>query len=234
VQILSLMLLVLVAVPHLLFMRHPPSLDRPKHDEEAPSSVSGVPLRTALHTSMFWKLTIGFGIQSFASTVVAAFMIAYLIERGDSAGFASAAAGGIGAAQVMARILTSMFGRRFSQVALAAMMFALQMVAVIVLLLWDSNLGVATAVLLLGAGRGALTLIRPILLADAFGLRYFGSISGTQYSINTAFGAIAPVSVGVAYGFVESYQPIMWAMAILAFLSAVVVLGARPGSGTGH
>ncbi|MEJ7837177.1 MAG: MFS transporter [Thermomicrobiales bacterium] len=231
VQILAILILVLAFLPHLLFLRNPPPRPAPKPTTSAsPNAHDGLPLRSALRNSNFWRMTTGFGLQSFASTAVAAFMIAYLLERGDGAGFAAAAAGGIGAAQVVARIFTTIFGRRYSQIVLAAMMLALQTLAVLVLLLWQDKIGVAIAVLLLGAGRGALTLIRPILLADTFGLRYFASISGAQSSILSACGAIAPVSVGIAYGILASYEPIMWTMAALSLTSAIALFSARAPS----
>ena len=227
-QLLALTMLVLTFLPHLFFLRNPPDRVTPYPGDVSSIAQTGLTLRDAVRHTGFWRMTAGFGIQSFSSTAVAAFMIAYLTERGDSAGFAAAAAGAIGAAQVVARIFTTIFGRRFSQIALASMMLAMQTAAILVLLLWQDRIGVVVAVLLLGGGRGALTLIRPVLLVDTFGLRYFASISGTQSSILVACGAIAPVSVGVAYGVIDSYEPIMWVMAGLAMLSAVAMFTARP------
>lgn len=228
VMILAGLLFTLTLLPHLFLLKHPPPpADHPPRDG-ATTGARGLTLRDATRSPAFWRMTAGFGIQSFASTSVAAFMIAYLTERGDSVEFAAAATGGIGAAQVVARIFTSLFGRRFSQVTLAAIMLAMQTAAILVLLLLRNPVGVILAVLLLGGGRGALTLIRPVLIADAFGLRAFASISGSQSSILSVCGAIAPVSVGVAYGLTDSYTPIMWAMAALATLSALIMFTARP------
>ena len=61
-------------------------------------------------------------------------LIPYLTERGDGAGFAAAATGLIGAAQVGARVVATVFGGRLSQVALTALVFALQAVALVVLI----------------------------------------------------------------------------------------------------
>jgi cyanate permease len=228
VRILAILLLVLTFLPHLFFLKHPPAPARHAAGASPGTIDSGLSLRDALRNSGFWRMTGAFGIQAFSSTSVAAFMIAYLTQRGDSAGFAAAAAGGIGAAQVVARIFTTIFGRRFSQIALASMMLALQTAAIFILILWDSRWGIGLAVLLLGGGRGALTLIRPVLIGETFGLRYFASISGTQSSILVACGAIAPVSVGVAYSLTNDYEPIMWAMGGLAMLSAIAMFTARP------
>jgi hypothetical protein len=151
-------------------------------------------------------------------------MIAYLTERGGSAEFAAAATGAIGAAQVVARIFTTIFGRKFSQPALAAMMFGLQTLAVVTLVLWQQPAGVLLSVLLLGGGRGALTLIRPVMLADIFGLDSYAAISGTQNAIMVIANAIAPVSVGIAYGMLDTYEPVMWFMGCCSLLSAIMML----------
>ena len=227
-QVLALTMLFLTFLPHLLFLRNPPKRGEPAADGTVAPAVDGLTLRDALRNDSFWRMTAAFAVTSFSSTSVAAFMIAFLTERGDGVEFAAVATGAIGAAQVVARIFTTVFGRRFSAITLAAAMLGMQTTAILVLLLWNDRIGVVVAVLLLGGGRGALTLIRPVLLADAFGLRYFASISGTQSSITSVFGAIAPVSVGVAYGFTGNYEPIMWVMAVLAMVSAVMMFTARP------
>jgi cyanate permease len=224
VQALAIMVLVFAALPHLIFLRKPPDPPPEKLTHDGLVESPGTTLHEALRKPVFWWMTGGFAMQWFAATSVAVFMIAYLTERGGSAGFAAAATGAIGAAQVVSRIFTTIFGRRFSQPALAAMMFALQTLSVAILILWQAPGGVLLAVLLLGGGRGALTLIRPILLADAFGLRNYAAISGTQNAIMVTANAIAPVSVGLAYGLLDSYEPIMWFMAACSAIAAVTMI----------
>jgi cyanate permease len=219
-------------LPHLLFLRNAPRQRLETDTENVNTATAGMTLRETMRIPAFWWMTAGFGLQWFAATSVAAFMIPYLTERGDGVEFAAAATGAIGAAQVMARIFTTIFGRRFSQVALAATMLAAQTLAVVVLLTWQSPVGVIIAVILLGGGRGAVTLIRPVLIGERFGYRAFGAISGMQSSVLVICGAIAPVSVGLAYGLTDSYTPIMWAMAALAALSAVAMSMGRIRQGS--
>ena len=221
VQILAIMVFVLAALPHALFLRRAPE-PKPAHTAAPADTPSG--LRAALAKPVFWWMTGGFALQWFAATAVAVFMIAYLTERGGSAEFAAAATGAIGAAQVVARIFTTIFGRRFSQPTLAAMMFGLQTLAVLVLVLWQHPGGILLSVLLLGGGRGALTLIRPVMLVEIFGLNGYAAISGTQNSIMVIANAIAPVSVGIAYGILNSYEPVMWFMGCCSLIAAIMIV----------
>lgn len=46
-------------------------------------------LRDATRQPAFWQITSAFGVQAFASTAMAAFLIAYLVERGDRPAFAA-------------------------------------------------------------------------------------------------------------------------------------------------
>jgi len=102
-------------------------------------------------------------------------------------------------------------------------MLGMQALAVGVLVLWTTCPGVVLSVLLLGAGRGALTLLRLMILLDRFGLRAFASISGTQSAVVSVCGALAPVAMGVAYGIVGAYRPVMIFMGMLGLVAAFTI-----------
>ncbi|MGB3329267.1 MAG: MFS transporter [Thermomicrobiales bacterium] len=226
-DIYAVMLLVLTAIPHVFLLRRPPPLASHAVHPAAEASLDGISLHNATRRASFWQITGAFGLQAFASTAVAAFLIAYLVERGDSPAFAATATGAIGAAQVLARVLMTVVGKRWSAVTLAALMLGMQALAVVVLVTWASRPGVVVAVLLLGAGRGALTLLRPMILLDRYGLRAFASISGTQSAVISVCGALAPVAMGVAFGVVGSYRPLMIVMGLLAGVAAITMLSAQ-------
>lgn len=151
-------------------------------------------------------------------------MIAFLIERGDGATFAAAATGLIGAAQVAARIVTTLLERRVPLVTLTAIVFLLQAAALVLLLIWVSPAGVIASVILLGMGRGAITLIRPGLLADLYGRQHFGTINGAQTMIVAAARALAPVATGAAYTLADGYPPVIWGLAGITILSAAAMM----------
>jgi MFS family permease len=181
---------------------------------------SGVELRAAVRDRSFRWLAIAFSLETFAAAAVALHLIPYLTERGDGARFAATAAGLIGAAQVLARILATAFGGRVSMVALTGGVFALQALAVAVLMGWQSHAGVLTAVLLLGAGRGVVTLMRAGLIAEFYGRAHYGAINGTLALFLTGARSLAPVGAGLAYAALDGYPPVLWGMACCSLLAA--------------
>ena len=103
------------------------------------------------------------------------------------------------------------------------MVFALQAVAVVSLIGWPTRSGVLTAVLLLGAGRGVVTLMRAGLVAEFYGRTNYGAINGTLALFLTGARALAPVGAGIAYTLAGGYQPVLWAMATCSLLAAAAM-----------
>jgi MFS family permease len=228
---LSAILAVMTVLPHALILRSHPERFGLHPDGEAPrANVPGtksdtvVTLREALHDRAFWWLAIAFSLETFSMIAVGVHLIPYLTDRGDGATFAAAVTGFIGAAQVGARVLATIFGGRMSEVHLTALVFGLQAVAITVLLQWQSTAGVLVAVILLGAGRGVVTLMRASLVASLYGRSHFGSINGTLALFLTGARSIAPVAAGIAYVVLGDYVPVLWAMALISLLAAITVL----------
>lgn len=233
-MILAIILGLFTIPPHALFLRRQPSdlglavdgTSRP--DEITPSRPDPPPadsnLPEALRSPAFRWMTLAFFLQTFSSIAIGVHLIAYLTERGDGATFAATATGLIGAAQVAARIITTMLDRRFSLFLLTAFIFALEAAAIVILVLWKHPAGVILAVIFLGTGRGAVTLIRPGLIADLFGSNNFGSISGAQSFILTWARALAPVAMGAGYTAFGGYTPMLWIFAAITAIAAAAML----------
>jgi MFS family permease len=229
-------LFVFTVVPHALFLRRRPedfgllpdgAAQEPEHVERAPAAEpDGAAVQEALRDPTFWWLAGGFALGTFSTVAVGVYLIAYLVDRGDGAEFAAFATGLIGAAQVAARVLATVLGDRVSQVTLTAIVFAIQALAMAILLQWDANAGVLLAVLLLGMGRGVVTLMRPTLMADFYGRRNFGAINGALAFILNIARAIAPVAAGLAFGVFGAYDPVFWMLGAVSLLAGVLILGA--------
>ena len=182
---LAVILGVCTILPHALVLRRQPEdIGLLPDGASSGSAVRSVAVRTgvepgeALRDPAFRWLAVAFSLETFATTAIAVYLIAYLTDRGDGARFAATVTGLIGAAQVAARVLATMLGGRVSQTTLTGLVFALQAVAVAMLLLWQAQIGVLVAVVLLGMGRGVVTLMRAGLVAEFYGRRHFGAISG--------------------------------------------------------
>ncbi|HEU5433620.1 MAG TPA: MFS transporter, partial [Thermomicrobiales bacterium] len=231
--ILAALLAALTIAPHALVLRRRPEDLRLRPDgaaagdapRPAPLSVEGAPLATALHDAAFWWLAGAFFAGTLTTVAVGVYLIPYLVARGDDPGFAAAVTGLIGAAQVVARVGVTLVGHRQSQATLTAGVFALQAVALLVLLLSDAAVGVVAAVLLLGAGRGAVTLLRPGIVADRYGMAHFGAINGALAFFLVGAQALAPFGAGIVATWCGRYEPVLWGLAGVALVAAGAMLG---------
>jgi MFS family permease len=118
--------------------------------------------------------------------------------------------------------------RRF----VTAAIFAVQAVAILVLLTVHSTVGVFAFVALFGAGFGAITPARASLIADLYGAREYGSISGVLALFVTGARALAPVSAGLLYTALGRYEPVFWFLIIIAILATVTILLIEQGQDT--
>lgn len=199
-------------------------------DPAVSEPATGVTARTALRDPGFWLLALAFFLGMLSTVAVGVHLIPYLITSGYSAGFAATATGLIGAMQVVSRVVVTAAGGRWPRVWLLAIVLVLQAVALIVLLIWTRPVGVIAAVILLGAGRGAMTLMRATIVAERYGRAHFGAVNGTVALFVGAAAALAPIGAGLAYDLANSYRPVFLGLAAACLLAAIAatVLGSRP------
>jgi len=141
--------------------RRPDHLEPPAHDPATlaagPGGPAGVPLRQALGDQALWWLAAALVAATLATSTVSVHLVAYLREQHYSPGFAATWTGLIGAMSVTGRILLTVLGRRWALAAATAAIFALQAVAVAILLGVAGPAGVVAFVVLFWArGRAHL------------------------------------------------------------------------------
>ncbi|MFN8665064.1 MAG: MFS transporter [Thermomicrobiales bacterium] len=185
----------------------------------------GISLQVALREHAFWWLTAAFFLGTLSSVAVSVHLIPFLLSDGYGPGFAAMATGLIGATQVAARVAVTLAGNRLPAVPLTAAVFALQGAAVLILLSWQQAGGVLLAVVLLGAGRGAVTLMRASLIAERYGRTHYGAIGGALALFVSGAAALAPVGAGVAYQLAGGYPVVFLGLAGISGLAAMAMLG---------
>jgi MFS family permease len=199
--------------PHALVLRRAPA-----HDERhEPSLNLGEALR---HPSFRW-LALGFFCYAL-SNGVNVHLVPYLGTRGFDLGGAAAVAGLVGAMQVVGRIFLAPLERRLSPSAVVAFVYALQPIALFVLLAFAGGFVPFVFVVLYGAGRGADTLIRNTAVARLYGPRRFASIQGVLGLFITVALASGPVGLGALYDRQGGYETGFW----FVCAASVVALGA--------
>jgi sugar phosphate permease len=233
--ILALLMGVLTIPPHLLMLRRRPAdMGLNPDGEEAPPQRNAAgtsqpesisfSVTSALRSSVFWWLTVAFAFNNAAVTVIAVYLVPYLTDVGHDAAFAALAAGLIGAVSLPGRIIFTLSGSRWSPGGIAALLFALQALGLIVLLDARSQASVLLFVALYGSGFGAITPARAGLVADFFGHSAYGAISSTLGFFVTAVSATASVAASTIIDRTHSYTGILGLMIIACGFSAVTVL----------
>ncbi len=188
----------------------------------APASVG-----EALREPAFRWLALAFSLSTVANIAVGVHMVAYFQDRGFDLTLAATATGLVGAMQVLGRIVLGLVGERVPLRVVAAIVLGLQPVAILVLLVTPGVIGVFAFIALFGAAKGGLTLIRPAFVASLYGRARYASIAGALAAFVMGATALAPISAGVAYDLLHSYDPLFWAFVVLSAVPAGAVLLAR-------
>ncbi|HEV2251390.1 MAG TPA: MFS transporter [Candidatus Limnocylindria bacterium] len=233
---LAVLLAVLTIAPYgLLLRRRPADLglgvdgDPPDGHPDAPPVTPELShsFREALRHPTFKWLALAFSLYALG-VGVPVHLVAYLGDHGYPLAFAAAATGGIGAAQVLGRLLFAPLERRLAPRTVSLLVYAGQPLALLVLLFATSEVGVIAFVLLFGAARGAETLVRSTIVAGLYGPRRIASIAAVLTLATTLTQAISPVSLGAVYDTVGNYIPGFWALFALSCVAMVAVyLGDR-------
>ena len=233
---LAIVLAVLTIAPHALLLRRRPADIGLGVDGDALEAGDGVAIATpepshsfreALRHPTFKWLALAFALYALG-VGVPVHLVAYLGDHGYSLAFAAAAAGGIGAAQVLGRLLFAPLERRLPPRTVSLLVYLGQPLALLILLFVPSEVGVIAFVLLFGAARGMETLVRSTIVAGLYGPRRIASIAAVLTLATTLAQAISPVSLGAVYDSVKSYVPGFWALIALSLVAAFAVyLGDR-------
>ena len=170
----------------------------------------------AIRTGAFWFMVVGMTLQQFLRTGV----ISQLVPHLQHVGFSLSAASG-------AMMLLAFFGTtsklifgRLSETMTARLAFVviliLQGAGLAILLVSEDSLASWVGIAVLGLGMGGVGTLTPLLIADLFGLKQFGSIMGLT-RLPVIIPVIAgPLMAGMIFDVTGSYN--------LAFLITIGLL----------
>lgn len=197
------------------------------------SGLRGVSLRTALHGRVFWLITLAFGLISLSAAAIRVHFIPFLMESGIDSSTAAFATGTIGIMQVVGRVIFAPLDQRFSTRTVAIGVFALHIVALSILLFGQSIILIGVFILIFGAAQGAVTLSRPSIVAELYGVSHYGRISSIMALFLTVTSTAAPLIASLLYEGADSYAPVVWMVVIFAGIATgVMILAGRERGGT--
>jgi MFS family permease len=192
-------------------------------DDATAKPLPGLSLRAALSGRTFWLLTLGFGLIALSAAAIRVHFIPFLIETGVGSSVAAFATGAIGMMQVVGRVAFAPLDQRFSSRAIVVGIFGLHVLALSFLLIGQSAVGIGAFILVFGASQGAVTLVRPSVLAELYGVSHYGRISSVMALFLTLTSTAAPLIASLLYDQASSYQPVLWMVVILACAATGVV-----------
>ena len=175
----------------------------------APSLTLGQAGRTAV----FWVLSIAFLVSNFATAAVTTHLIPFLVDRGYSAAFAAATIGWTGAMQLAGRVLFVPISSRLGARVMVAAVFVGQALGIAQLSLLARLGTLLPFIVLQGSANGMATLARASSLAEIFGARNYGAISGAVALGANGARAVGPVGASLLLLGLGSYSAVFWALA---------------------
>lgn len=205
-----------------------PDLDTVEGAARHARDMQGMTAREALRSSVFWRVSLAFGLSNFATTGLIVHQVPFLTETAHMSDTAAAAS-------VTALTVLSILGR----VGLGAMtdFVAKKVVMAVCLVAIGVSLALFTQVTsvwhlslvlpLFAIGHGGLVPVRSQLQADYFGLRAFGSIQGFQLTVSTFGAFLGPVLAGYMYDVLENYELAFVFLAVAPLAGVPLIMSTR-------
>lgn len=215
-------------LPHLFWLRSFPR-DMGQTVDGLPQTA---PVQTAapvekpsavLRTPTFWWLTVSFMFGAANSIALAAHMVPMLTDRGYSPALIATAAALVGFMSLPGRAIFTPLSEQVSSLTLTVVTLSAQALAFLSLVVLPGQVGLWLFVALFGLSNGALTLARASLIADTFGSKHYGFISGHMNLWASMAKAFFPVLIGSLYLRFHGYSPILLGLSVLSVLSILSV-----------
>jgi MFS family permease len=211
------------------------------HDDMTGGAVLPTPacdraVRPVLTSRPFWLLSGGLTLTAFGLYATSvALLIPLLTERGMSASLAAITLGLLGAGQLLGRLGYAPLTARTGPATRAVVVVAASAGTIGVLAAVPGPAWALIAVaVLVGAVRGAGTLLQATVVAEEWGQARYASLAGAFAAPITAAGALAPFGGAALTDVAGSRTGALTALACLVALGALLVAaahrGRRPGA----
>jgi len=179
-------------------------------------------LREAITGRYFWIVTISFGLIMINHNGLLTHFLPMMDERGISLELAVFAAAMIGPMQVIGRLTMVLTEQWLSALVTCCLAFSCLIIASICLIYsMDSPRLIFGFVVFQGIGIGVFSIMRPVIIAELFGVRGFGAISGVSASVGQMSMAIAP-TLAAAIWLLGGYDMVLLSMLTFAVVATLM------------
>ena len=195
---------------------------------ESVSHVTGRSVSEALRDRTFYAITLAVTLGTFTYSAIIPQIIPHLLDGGATLAVASLVLSMYAIAGMVGKFLMGLLAERItSRYALMAN-FVGQSVFLVAMIWADNPIVMWTAVPLLGIFNGAFGALFQLVVQDAFGIRYFGSIMGLINFATLVSFFFGPILAGVTYDMTGSYTFAFVSVAVMFGVAALSLTQARP------
>ncbi len=178
--------------------------------KRSPNEPSPVP--AAMKRSAFWLLAIACSVHWFTSMSVSVHILPLMQERGLSLETAVSLIALNGPAAVIGRLAMFYFVPGNSGLVTGRIAFPVFALGTLILALTsgDSLWGFAAYSFTFGMAAGVLMVVRQTSVAEIFGVRGYGAITGALASVAIVPRTMSPVAIAFARDWFGSYDNVIW------------------------
>jgi len=192
---------------------------------ESPNSeVKGYSFQEAVRTGPFWILGIIFFCYSFAQQTIAVHIVPHTTDLGISAVSAAAILSVVNGASIIGSFGLGSANDRIGS-GLSLVLSLVVMSAALLFLLEASELwSFYLFAIIFGVGCGGTVILRSTMVAESFGLRSHGAITGVIFFISSIGGTIGPLVAGHIFDISGQYKSAFLVIAMLSIVGLVMAL----------
>lgn len=199
----------------------PKSDDKDKKSDKKEEAAFTV--KEAIKTSVFWKVIIAWNLLDFAMKGVLLNKVPYALEMGFTQADAAGILATYGVCALFGKLLIGWLSDRVGLHWIGIVMGVFQAFGIFIFIDAESTFILYVAYgILSGISAGGLIALMPIILADYFGSKFQGALSGITISLLLFSSVGGPLSASVIRDVTSSYKNGFFLYAILTGIAVII------------
>jgi MFS family permease len=191
---------------------------------------SGLSLREAVATRMFWVVFAAFFCYGFALQAIMLHLAPHATDLGIATATAASILASIGGASIAGKVVLGMLADRVGNKNVYVASFVLMIAALLWLLVATEPWALYVFALLFGFAYGGLATAHSPLVAWLFGMKQHGLVFGVSFNGWTIGCAVGPIVAGYVFDVTHSYQLAFAICAAVAFAGLVLTTWLSPAT----
>jgi MFS family permease len=202
-------------------------MDGVRSSSKPTQELAGVMLRDAVRDGQYWLTLVTFFLIACAAYGVMLNLVPLLQKQGASAQYAAAAQASIWSVLVLGRIVTGWLMDRYFAPHVALVFLIPPIIGIAMLAVGVNGPSAFVAAMLVGLAAGAEVDVMAYLASRYYGLKHFGSIYATFFSVYAVGTSAGPVFTAWLATRNGEYGPALWCLVAILSVACVMLLRFR-------